>query len=90
MWILQICIASFWWYIGIHLLFRDALVWATVGEIPWVRKLFHSSASRKWERFCRDAGLIALVAAALLFINLPFGMGIFGVIIGVLPLLFLL
>ena len=29
MWIIQICIASFWWYVGIHLLFRDTLVWNT-------------------------------------------------------------
>ena len=90
MWIIQICVASFWWYIGIHLLFRDALVWNTVGEIPRVRAAFGGPATRKWERFCRDGGIIALATGCLLFITLPFGIGVFGIMIAVPPMLFFL
>ena len=90
MWIIQICIASFWWYVGIHLLFRDTLVWNTFGEIPWVRKVFGGPSTRKWERFCRDGGFIALVTGGLLFVTLPMGIGVLGIILAVPPLLFLL
>ena len=90
MWIIQICIASFWWYVGIHLLFREALLWNTVGEIPWFRKVFHSPSTRKWERFCRDGGLVALATGGLLFATLPFGIGVFGLIIALPPMIFLL
>ncbi len=88
--IIQICIASFWWYIGIQLLFREAVVWATVGHIPWFRKIFHCSSTRKWERFCREAGLLCFATGGLLFISLPFGMGIFGLFVALPPLIFLL
>jgi hypothetical protein len=90
MWIVQICVASFWWYVGIHLLFRDALVWTTVGEIPWFHKVFHGPSSRRWERFCRDGGLVALSTGGLLFITLPYGIGVFGVIIAAPAMIFLL
>ncbi len=90
MWLLQICVASFWWYVGIHLLFREALVWTAVADIPWVNKIFPGPSSRKWERFCRDGGLITLATGALLFITLPFGIGVFGVIVAGLAMLFLL
>ncbi|MCY3780145.1 MAG: hypothetical protein OXG78_07550 [Chloroflexi bacterium] len=86
MWIVQICFASFCWYIGIHLLFREAAVWTTVEGIPWFRRAFGSSSTRKWERFCRDAGLICLATGCLLFLKLPFGLGVFGVIVAA-PLL---
>lgn len=90
MWIVQIGLASFWWYVGIHLLFRDTLVWNSFGEIPWARKAFGGPSTRKWERFCRDAGLVALATGGLLFITLPFGIGVFGIVIAAPPLLFLL
>ncbi len=90
MWMIQICLASFWWYIGILLLFRGASAWEVVREISWFRSAFHSSASRKWERFCRDAGLICFVTSCLLFLNLPYGMAAFGIIIALPPLLFFL
>lgn len=87
MWIVQICVASFWWYIGVHLLFREAKVWATVDQIPWFRRAFESSSTRKWERFCRDAGLICLAVGCLLFLKLPYGLGAFGVIVAMPPLI---
>ena len=90
MWIIQICIASFWWYVGICLVYREALVWETVGQFGWFRKTFGSSSSRKWERFCREAGLVSLVTSCLLFVSLPFGIGIFGIGFALPPLLFLL
>ena len=90
MWVIQIGLASFWWYLGIHLLFRDTLVWNTFGEIPWARQVFGGPSTRKWERFSRDGGLIALVTAGLLFVTLPMGIGVLGIILAVPPLLFLL
>ncbi len=90
MWIAQICIAVFWWTIGMHLLFREALVWGSVERIPWFRKRFGSSATRKWERFCREAGLLCVVTGCLLFMKLPFGMGAFGLLLALPPLFFLL
>ena len=90
MWIIQICVASFWLHVGIHLLYREALVWEAVEGIPWFRRRFHSSSSRKWERFCRDAGLVCLLVGCLLFISLPFGIGVLGVLIALPPLIFLL
>lgn len=90
MWLIQIAVASFWWYVGVHLLFRDTLVWNRFGDIPWVRAAFRSPATRRWERFCRDGGFIALATGALLFITLPFGIGLFGIVIAAPPLLFLL
>ena len=90
MWILQICIASFWLYLSIHLLFREAVVWESVSDIPWFRDTFGCSSSRKWERFCRDVGLVCLVTACLLFIKLPFGMGAFGIIVALPPLVYLI
>ncbi len=90
MWLVQICIASFWWYLGMNLLFREARVWETVDHIPWFRLNFRGPSTRKWERFCRDAGLLCLATGCLLFLNLPFGMGTFGLLLCLPPLLFLL
>lgn len=90
MWIIHICIAAFWWFCGVLLLFREAHVWEMVSDIPWFQRTFRSSASRKWERFSRDAGLVCLVAGCLLFIQLPFGMGAFGIVLALPPLLFYL
>ena len=90
MWLVQIGVASFWWYIAIHLLYREALVWSTVRQIPWFRKTFPGPSSRKWERFCRDCGTVALATGALLFITLPFGMGVFGILVATPAMLFLL
>ena len=90
MWVIQICMASFWWYLGIHLLFREALVWGSVENIAWFRRRFSSSSSRKWGRFCREAGLICLAVGGLLFLSLPYGLGVFGLIVALPPLLFLL
>ena len=90
MWIIQICVASFWYYIGFHLLFREAQVWATVGQIRWFRRVFQSSTTRRWELFCRDAGLLCLVVGLLLFFTLPYGMGMLGLLGGLLPLLVLI
>ena len=86
MWIVQICLAAFWYYLGIHLLFREAKVWASVGHIPWFRRVFRCSSTRRWELFCRDAGLLSLVVGCLLFLQLPFGIGTLGVMAGLLPL----
>ncbi|MCY3582816.1 MAG: hypothetical protein OXG92_05150 [Chloroflexi bacterium] len=90
MWILQICIASFWWYLGMNLLFREALVWATVDHIAWFRLNFRGPSTRKWERFCRDVGLLCVVTGCLLFLKLPFGMGALCLLITLPTLLFLL
>ncbi len=90
MWILHICIAAFWWYLGMNLLFREALVWATVDHIAWFRSHFRGPSTRKWERFCRDAGILCVATACLLLLNLPFGMGAFGLIAALPTLLFLL
>ncbi len=90
MWLIQICIASFWWYIGVQLLFREAVAWATIDHIPWFRKTFRSGASRKWERFCREAGLLCFVTGCLLFLDLPFGLGSLGLVLALPPLIFLL
>ncbi len=89
MWIIQICIASFWWYIAVHLLFREAKVWRTVEHIAWFSKNFSNCASLRWERFCRDAGVLALVTGCLLFVKLPFGVGALGIIIALPPIIFL-
>lgn len=88
MWMIQLCIASFWWYLGIHLLFREALVWESVGQIAWFRQRFGGPSTRQWERFCRQAGLICAVISFLLFLGLPFGIGVFGLIIALLLFLF--
>lgn len=90
MWILQIIIASFWWYIALHLLSREALVWRSVKHFTWFRSRFYSSSTRRWERFCREAGLICAVIGGLLFVTLPYGMGAFGLIVALPPMLFLL
>ena len=90
MWIIRIIFASFWWYMGMLLLFREALVWRSVEQISWFRITFGSSATPRWERFCRDAGLVCAAVGGLLFLTLPFGMGAFGLIIAAPPLLFLL
>lgn len=90
MWIVQIVVAAFWWHIGIHLLFRETLVWQSVGHIPWFRKKFADSATRRCERFCLHSGLICCVTGCLLFLKLPLGVGALGVIIALPPLLFLL
>ena len=88
MWLLQIGIASFWWYVGMSLLFRETLVWARVDHIAWFRATFHGPSTRKWERFCRDAGLVCLATGCLLFLGLPNGMGVVGVLVA-LPSLML-
>ena len=52
---------------------------------------FADPFTRKWERFCRDGGLIALATGGLLFVTLPLGIGVFGIIYcAAPPLLFLL
>ena len=90
LWIAQIGIAAFWWYIGMLLLFREALVWRGVEHIAWFRQRFGSSATRGWERFCLHSGLICCAVGMLLFLQLPLGMGALGLLIGLPPLLFLL
>ncbi len=90
MWLAQVCLASFWWYLGIGLLFRGALVWRSVGEIPWFRRRFRCSSTRQWERFCRDAGLLSLATGCLLFAQLPYGIGILGPLLALPPMVFLL
>ena len=90
MWIIQICVASFWWYVGIHLLFREALVWSAVDQIPWFRRSFGCSSTRKWKRFCRDAGLICFATGCLLFLNLPYGLGVLGLLVAAPPLIIFL
>ena len=90
MWIIQMCIAAFWWYLGIHLLFRGTLVWASVERVAWFQRRFGGPSTRQWERFCCEAGLVCLAAGCLLFLGLPYGMGAFGLIIALPPLLFLL
>ncbi len=90
MWIVQICVAAFWYSIGVYLLFREATVWETARQFGWFRRHFRSGSCRKWERFCRDAGLLCFAVGCLLFFKLPFGMGLFGVIIALPLLAFLL
>jgi len=90
MWLIQIGVASFWLFIATTLLFRESMFWRSVEDIPWFRRTFKDSTTRKWERFCRDAGIICMAVACLLFITLPFGVGLFGVMIGIPPLIFLL
>ena len=87
MWMIQIIIGAFWFYASTALLFREHLVWESVENINWFKNRYHNSTSRSWEQFCRDTGLISLAIACLLFITLPFGMGIVGVIIFVSTLL---
>ena len=87
MWLLQIVIASFWWFLGVNLLFRESLVWSTVDHIAWFRMTFRGPSTRKWERFCRDAGLLCLATGCLLFLGLPHGMGVVGLFLAPLPLL---
>lgn len=90
MWMVQIGVASFWWYLGVHLLFRDALVWDSVAYITWFHRRFSSSSSREWERCCRQAGPICFATGGLLFLGLPHGLGALGLMIAVPSLLFLL
>lgn len=90
MWIVQIVVASFWWYLAMHLLYREATVWRTVERFGWFRERFYSNASGRWERFCRDAGIVCAVVAGLLFLTLPYGMGAFGLLVALPPMLFLL
>lgn len=90
MWLIQICIASFWLYMGTIFLFRQSMFWTSVQNIEWFRNQFGDSTTRKWEKFCRDIGILSMAAACLLFITLPYGVGVLGVIVGFLPFAFLL
>ncbi len=90
MWMIQIAVASFWLFIGTTLLFRESMFWNSVESIPWFRNTFGNSTTRKWERFCRDAGLISVSVAAMLFITLPWGIGILGVLVALPPMVFLM
>lgn len=90
MWMVQVGVASFWWYLGVHLLFREALVWGSVAHIAWFHRRFSSSSSREWERCRRQAGLTCLATGGLLFLGLPYGLGALGLMIALPPLLFLL
>lgn len=86
MWLIQIAIGSFWLFIGTAFLFRESVMWETVEDIEWFRKHYGNSTSRKWERFCRDMGLICFAVGSLLFCTLPFGVGVLGVVIFLPPL----
>lgn len=88
--IIRIVLASFWWYIGMLLLFREAMVWRSVEQIDWFRTAFGSSTTPRWQRFCRDAGLICAVVGGLLFVTLPYGMGALGLLIALPPLILML
>lgn len=90
MWLAQICIAAFWWTIGIMLLFHEARFWRAVEHIAWFRSRFGSSATRGWERFGREAGSVCLLAGCLLFIKLPYGMGVLGLLLALPPLIVML
>lgn len=90
MWIIQIIVASFWLFMSTILLFRENLLWNSVEEIAWFRNTFGDSTSRKWERFCRDTGLVCMATAVMLFVTLPWGIGIFGVLVALPPMIFLM
>ena len=90
MWLIQIVVGSFWLFIGTAFLFREAAMWQSFENIEWFRKHYGSSATRKWERFCRDVGLICLATGALLFLTLPFGIGVLGVVFFLSPLVIFL
>lgn len=87
MWIIQICVGSFWLFIGTVLLFRESMFWASVENIDWFRNRFGSPSSHKWERFCRDAGIISFTTGCLLFLSLPYGVGVLGIVLFVPPLI---
>lgn len=86
MWLVQIIIGAFWLFMGTAMLFREAAIWSTVENIDWFRNRFGNSASTQWERFCRDGGLICFAVGCLLFLTLPYGIGVLGVAIFVPPL----
>lgn len=81
MWILQIIVGAFWFYISTALLFREHLVWTSVENIDWFKKRYHNSTTRDWERFCRETGWVCLAIGCLLFLTLPFGVGVVGIIL---------
>ena len=90
MWLVQIAVGSFWLFIGTAFLFREASMWQTVENINWFKKRFINSTTRQWERFCRDVGLICFATGCLLFLTLPYGVGVLGVILFMPPLAFFL
>lgn len=81
MWIIQVAVGAFWLYIGTALLFREAAMWDTVENIDWFKKNYGNSYTKKWERFCRYVGLVCLATACLLFLTLPYGIGVLGVMV---------
>lgn len=89
MWLIQIFVGGFWLYMGTALLFREALFWRSVENIDWFRKRYQCSSSAKWERFCRDAGFACFAIGGLLFLTLPQGIGVLGVVL-LLPILLML
>jgi len=86
MWIIQIVVGAFWLFMGTAFLFREAAMWQSVENIEWFRKRYGNSTTRKWERLCRDAGLICFVTGSLLFMTLPYGIGVLGVVLFLPPL----
>ena len=81
MWLIQIVVGAFWFYISTALLFRGYLVWTSVENIDWFKKRYRNSTTREWERFCSDAGWVSLAVGSLLFLTLPFGIGVFSTMI---------
>lgn len=90
MWLLQIIVGSFWLFLGTAFLFREASMWQTVENIEWFRSRYRNSTTREWERFCRDVGIVCFAVGGLLFLTLPYGIGVLGVVIFLPPLAFFL
>lgn len=90
MWILQIMIGSFWLFMGTAFLFREAAMWKTVEDIEWFQRRFTNSTTHQWERFCKEVGLLSFATGCLLFLTLPYGIGVLGVILFLPPLAFFL
>lgn len=81
MWLLQIIVASFWLYMGTCLLYREAMFWNSVKNIAWFRDYFGGSTSRRWERFAHDSGILCIVVSFMLFMTLPYGVGVLGAMV---------
>lgn len=78
MWIIQIIVGVFWLLVGIALLFREITVWNTVDDMVWFKNRYHNAHTYQWKRFCRHAGIVCFATGCLLFLKLPFGLGVFG------------
>lgn len=76
MWLIQIVVGAVWIYASTALLFQEHHVWACVEHIDWFKNRYHNSTTRKWERFCSDAGWTSLAVGSMLLLTLPFGMGV--------------